>query len=566
MTKSGLIKDERDTVTRRVRHRDGKLLRGGIGLTTGLGWSDRYLKRKCFFSFSSYSPLFFNSEDEDAPSPLTRRLSSLNLSRRSSASSVHSATRPLSSSSSFRRIHPLSRSYSSGAILETEREHDELRSFDEYSPSYPCDYDDEEEEEDHTIEETGHWAQRYRLNQTSPPVSWQPLRQPPPSTRSRSRKNYQMQPTSARTSTGSVGSGFSLEVTIPEGSTGEERSKTPSRLRRPSSHSSVKSSSIGVEGGGRDSSGSSSLNSRFSGFSSNGQQDSNNGGNANTPSSTSSTLSIPMPSTPKDILNRAASPMMSSTRGMNKEKSLPPLPAGGLKKPSGNIQRSIISNGKSSTTTTTSTAGGNTLNGTGKYAFPSSRIRTLSCTSATSTSTPSPSSPILGSAMSPSSSAVTIKPNVRPLQLPRQTSTTRVGGDRPAVPVPSPSLNPLPIPLATATTAMNSSLRAPTASLSTVSPRHRPSPITPILLSHTGTLSAPASPAINDGVAAMASGVIRPKPRTGTGMVYRTSSYGVGGSKMRAPMILSGSPNTSLVSSGGGGGGGSNGFSGAIAL
>jgi len=41
MTKSGIIKDERDTPHRRVRHRDGKLLRGGIGLTTGLGWSDR---------------------------------------------------------------------------------------------------------------------------------------------------------------------------------------------------------------------------------------------------------------------------------------------------------------------------------------------------------------------------------------------------------------------------------------------------------------------------------------------------------------------------------------------
>ena len=40
MTKNGLFKDERDTVKRRVRHRDGKLLRGGIGLTTGLGWSD----------------------------------------------------------------------------------------------------------------------------------------------------------------------------------------------------------------------------------------------------------------------------------------------------------------------------------------------------------------------------------------------------------------------------------------------------------------------------------------------------------------------------------------------
>jgi hypothetical protein len=34
-------KDSRDTPSRRVRHRDGRLLRGGIGLTTGLGWSDR---------------------------------------------------------------------------------------------------------------------------------------------------------------------------------------------------------------------------------------------------------------------------------------------------------------------------------------------------------------------------------------------------------------------------------------------------------------------------------------------------------------------------------------------
>ena len=40
-SKSGVVKDERDTATRRVRHRDGKLLRGGLGLTTGLGWSDR---------------------------------------------------------------------------------------------------------------------------------------------------------------------------------------------------------------------------------------------------------------------------------------------------------------------------------------------------------------------------------------------------------------------------------------------------------------------------------------------------------------------------------------------
>ncbi|KAK0469419.1 uncharacterized protein EV420DRAFT_32924 [Desarmillaria tabescens] len=40
-TKSSILKDNRDTPQRRVRHRDGRLLRGGIGLTTGLGWSDR---------------------------------------------------------------------------------------------------------------------------------------------------------------------------------------------------------------------------------------------------------------------------------------------------------------------------------------------------------------------------------------------------------------------------------------------------------------------------------------------------------------------------------------------
>ena len=574
---------------------------------------------------------FFNSEDEDAPSPLTRRLSSLNLSRRSSASSIQSSsTPPLTSTSSFRRIHPLSRSYSSGAILETEREHD--GSFDEYSPSsYLYDYDEdeeeEEEEEDHTIEETGNWAQRYRLggggggqHPTSPPQRHH--RQfPPPSTsttRSRTRKNhhhhYQSQ-TTTRTSTGSVGSGFSLEVTIPEG--GEERSKTPSRLRRPSSHTSFKSSSIGVVenggsgggGGGRDSSGSSSLDSRFSsGFSSqqdgnsnNNNQNNNNGVNGNTPSSTSSTLSIPMPITPKDIFNPAAPPMMSSRRGsgsivvgvLNKEKSLPPLPAGGLKKKlSGNLQqRSILSSSSGRNSVTSTTAGG--MVGTGKYAFPTtSRIRTFSSTSVSTPPLPSspstsPTIPSSGAVLTPSSSSVTIKPAVRPLQLPRQSSINR--GDRPAVPVPSPTLHSptSPTTLRSPTlhspltnnnnNTLNNSLRAPTTSLSTLQQR-RPTPITPILLGHSGTISAPASPAIiiNSGATTPTTGgsmTGRPKPRTGTGMVYRTSSYGVGGggggggggSKMRAPMILTGS--ASLVSGGnGGGGGGTGSFSGAIAL
>ncbi|KAH9169526.1 hypothetical protein EDB89DRAFT_1984553 [Lactarius sanguifluus] len=87
---AGIFKDERDTIRRRVRHRDGRLLRGGIGLTTGLGWSD--------------------SEDEDAPSPLTKRLSNLSLSRQSSATSVKTGPR-----TSRSHPHPLSRSFSSGA-------------------------------------------------------------------------------------------------------------------------------------------------------------------------------------------------------------------------------------------------------------------------------------------------------------------------------------------------------------------------------------------------------------------------------------------------------------------
>ncbi|KAH9895641.1 hypothetical protein C8Q73DRAFT_643893 [Cubamyces lactineus] len=79
MTKSGLFKDERDTVKRRVRHRDGRLLAGGIGLTTGLGWSD--------------------SEDEDAPSPLIHQISSRSLKKRAaSTTSLRSTTDSLSRS------------------------------------------------------------------------------------------------------------------------------------------------------------------------------------------------------------------------------------------------------------------------------------------------------------------------------------------------------------------------------------------------------------------------------------------------------------------------------------
>ncbi|KAG5645862.1 hypothetical protein DXG03_005204 [Asterophora parasitica] len=104
----GLAKDSRDTLTRRTRHRDGRLLKGGIGLTTGLGWSD--------------------SEDEDAPSALTRRLSALNLSRRSSAASLGMLSRStshMSLGSAFKERDStstayLSRSYSSRTLPDED--------------------------------------------------------------------------------------------------------------------------------------------------------------------------------------------------------------------------------------------------------------------------------------------------------------------------------------------------------------------------------------------------------------------------------------------------------------
>lgn len=50
-TTSGILKDERNTPMRKERHRNGKMLRGGLGLTTGLGWSDRFVPLPLLFSF-----------------------------------------------------------------------------------------------------------------------------------------------------------------------------------------------------------------------------------------------------------------------------------------------------------------------------------------------------------------------------------------------------------------------------------------------------------------------------------------------------------------------------------
>ena len=60
-----------------------------VGLTTGLGWSDRYTNAHCDL-LSSYLQPHAYSEDENSPSPLTHRLSSMALSRISSFASLRS--------------------------------------------------------------------------------------------------------------------------------------------------------------------------------------------------------------------------------------------------------------------------------------------------------------------------------------------------------------------------------------------------------------------------------------------------------------------------------------------
>ncbi|KAL0946334.1 hypothetical protein HGRIS_012572 [Hohenbuehelia grisea] len=277
VTKSGIIKDERDTPGRRTRHRDGRLLRGGVGLTTGLGWSD--------------------SEDEDAPSLLTRRVSSLVLSRRSSeaslraSASMHSlkhkaAGAPsalphypstLSHSGSTRSSgrHPLSRSYSSGSLLPKDPsliEEDLLESGsdDEVVDSF-----------------AGYGCQR------APPTSWSGPKSTfarPPSkaktsiavksttTRISSASTSSLRaststtgslrmPTKRSTTGRSAGSAISLALSIPE-STAE----------------SVHSHSAPVTPGPRVAY----------------EQDKTGDDTMRTPSSSSSSGSIPMPATPRD--------------------------------------------------------------------------------------------------------------------------------------------------------------------------------------------------------------------------------------------------------------------------
>ncbi|KAJ7180556.1 hypothetical protein C8R46DRAFT_586762 [Mycena filopes] len=404
-----LARDTRDTPKRRVRHRDGKTLRGGIGLTTGLGWSD--------------------SEDEDAPSALTRRISTLNLNRSQSqlglsrASSLSRAPSTLGGSASA-RSSTFSRSMSRLPSRRTQSEYTEDTSTG--------------------VDEFGAIARA-----GAPPTSW------------------------------------------------TRRSEPTSRISRtPSQTQFSRPPSIRTDD------------------------------SAHTMTSASSGMSLPLMRSHSRVLRVMAA---------DKEKPLPRTPS--LKRGPSNASLSGI-RPRAATGVSAST-------------LPRPQSRIASAVPLSMQSTPQPGGPPPTTPVPPLPTSVPPrKPQMRPLRL--QTRPPVLGGDRAPVPVPSVLSGPLPTPglsashtdsslassassssgLSVSTSATSMSLLSPSPSASLLTPSspmgssfaRAPSPYSrgPPSPGFAPVPGTPTTPMYEQGSMGMA----RPRPRTGTGMVYRTSTYG----------------------------------------
>lgn len=279
-----------------------------------------------------------------------------------------------------------------------------------------------------------------------------------------------------RASTSSAGSHFSLEVSIPEQ---DQESDEPTTVATRTPKSNLPHSSRGI-------------------YRSNSKDDA-----LNTPStSTASTLSIPLPITPHDSFSSPEFASTSVAQNLDKDKSLPPLPP--------SLKRSPASS---------STLGMKTRHGAQQVLRP----RTYSSTSSTSTPqrppstspSPVPPTPVLTTPIKPS-----LMGTPRPLRLAH--SNIRPRGDRAAVPVPSASYSnrsasPLPSPLLSPSRSVSGALNS--AGLSSNS-HHSMS---------TSSLHSPVSPHFPSSP--------KPKPRTGTGMVYRSTSGYSSSSRMKPPSV-----------------------------
>ncbi|KIK61639.1 hypothetical protein GYMLUDRAFT_42656 [Collybiopsis luxurians FD-317 M1] len=341
-TKSGLLKDARDTTSRRRRHKDGRLLRGGIGLTTGLGWSD--------------------SEDEGAPSALTRRISSLNLSRQTSSVSLTGGRTRSKSYGNLRATASMSSVSRPSTMASTTRSstfsYDSGPLFRSYS-SRTLDTDLEEVDE---FGELGNTNTTKSKGRSAPPSTW------------------------AGKSSGSLKSSSSTLSVKTSRSNFPLGDKTPTRIARSGSETSMRSSASDAVG-----------NAEFT---------------ALTPSSTSSSLSIPLPTTPRDgdtVDTPTPSRSNLNLSRLNFDKGLPSLPnpkTGSIRRPAapGSLRKTSLKKPSESSSTS--------------HPFPTMVSETH-----------------IPSTLSSSSLHAASTRSLKQLQLPRQHLTTNINGQLP-VPVP----------------------------------------------------------------------------------------------------------------------------------
>ncbi|KAG7088083.1 hypothetical protein E1B28_012114 [Marasmius oreades] len=344
-SKASLFKDTRDTPVRRLRHKDGKLLKGGLGLTTGLGWSD--------------------SEDEDAPSPLTRRLSSVVLSKKTSlislargrpSSNIHESkshgnlrassysTRSGNSSGFSRRPSDLSSSQSTTTLLEADE--------------FECSDDDSYASATYHGYSPGTQQVRGLISSGMPPSSWQ-------------RGFRQANSIGSRRG---VSSASSLALSIPPPATTPNSKACGKILSRSTSESSIRGPAHFQYAAPEELS--------------------------KTPSSSSSvsSVSIPAPLTPKD--DEVHTPTPHSVIRTDPNKILPPLPnpkTGSIRRPAApGLAARFASPG---------------------YTSPRGRSNSIGTTLSTSSSAPAVSDapPLPNTGISASSSTSSLKP----LKLPR---------------------------------------------------------------------------------------------------------------------------------------------------
>ncbi|KAI6144963.1 hypothetical protein BKA82DRAFT_4168796 [Pisolithus tinctorius] len=563
-TSSKHPKDSRDTPRRRTRHRDGKLLKGGIGLTTGLGWSD--------------------SEDEDAPSPLTRRLSRIVLSRSTSASSFHSSR---SSHSQPCLPHPLSRSISHSVLREAD---------DPVADCIPS-----------TIDEFGHSngvtsrslpsrsgsrAGTVSISRSGSTYSnYSTMSAPAAGLRMRTNSSSSSYEPVGRTNSYSRENGYGLHglaVSIPE----QDDGVTPTRA-------AFDRASLGAVKGG----------------SGNGTQ---GGDQPHTPSSTTSSTSLSFPATPEstegvqpqhidDSKSGHGGEATPSAVAWNKDKSLPPLPypavatansnsasskgkyppSLGLRAPSV-IQRPRTYSNSSSVSTKSALAASNADGNTSRGPSPAPR-NAPATPSAGGTSMPRPSLGIPRPSLSAISPASKSRPSLTlPSSAPISTATSPLATSpvtngsmagisqgqlpRPLRLVPSRSATPssdptrsqspflsrmpnrnvkkdlqpgeqLPRPgqILTYNRNVHDQLKLRSLSTSSGVSNAKIGPVSPggtqtlLLTSQSETSGLGISPGSSPLSSPVTGESPKPKPRTGTGMTYRTN----GTSRMRMPSTTS---------------------------